>query len=189
MSDEAKLLSPQEARLKRKVREISQKETPKTFVTIKRQSDEDHFNKTKPRRYSATVGTKVRGEHISKAGVTLKYDPLSKEIKVGEIYPIRIQKKTVEDPFKPFREQHPEVRNTVLPRAAVKRAVERTAMAFPKAEKLIGDRMTGIRTKEGIDTLQKFNLRAVRKRLAKAGKLGKALGLGLAAYEAYKGSE
>lgn len=198
--DEGRMLPPAEARVRRRIASIAKKDTPKPFLVFDKSKpsfasstvlrrrekiDPDHY-----RRYGAFMGTKVRGQVENAAAAEFLYYPKSKKIYVNEVYPLQQGKKQFG--LDSMSELHKEAANKLLPRATVKNVVTKAAVSFPKAETLIGERVTGThvqpqyKTGSVINNLQKFNLAGIRKRMSKAGKVGKAFGLGLAAYDVLK---
>jgi hypothetical protein len=206
--DEARLLPVGEARVRRRLRDIANKDAPKSFVTF----DKDTFGKgqtkaavrqfertnpTVPRRFTAYIGTKVRGQVQNAAAAELNYHPAKKHLEIKEVYPLQMDKKTFG--LDPYQMLHKEAANKMLPKDTVKGAVTKAAKSFSSAETLSGERVTGLRQTSRRALLdagrevpkeqmfQKFNLAGIRKRLGRLGKVGKVLGLGAAAFQAYEG--
>jgi len=167
------------------------------------------FDKQNPqvsRRFSGYGGTKVRGEPHNVVGIEARYHPETKRLKIQEVFPMKVEGKNIEF-GSDFAELHKQVGNKVLSPPTVKGFVEKAANMFPKAKELIGNRVTGVhgraankildaaRKTGSLDLMEKaadkadllktqnFNLEGVRKRVGRLGKVGKVLGLGLAAYD------
>lgn len=181
------------------------------FGLVHDKKDRRSFDKKNPdlsRRFSGFAGTKVRGVVENAVGIEARYTPAQKRIKVLEAYPIQSKGKNVD--WSQLESQHKELSNKMLPKPLVKKFVTKAAKMFGGADELVGARYTGVRAKAadlhiakaektgnfdmmeraadkaGEMRTQRFDLKGIRKRIGKLGKIGKVAGLGLAAYDVMK---
>lgn len=194
MADEGRMLTPEEARIRKKLADIKGYEESKTSLKLRKSGDSYKGSTFGFQRYQGEIVTKKRGQVQSVVGLGATYYPKSRNLEIHEMWPERVRGKRIPTSLQmELGKSHEFYGGTVLKPASIKQVLEKVARGFPKVQTITGARITGAHAKKGSTSLtatqQIINLGSLRKRMAKRTKIGKALGLGLAAYDLIRRTE